>query len=135
YSTFFLLTRASYALDDARHPTMVNLGVTAVTVAGMGLATLVTEGTALLVVFGLVTAAAASTGSLVLYLHIRARIAQPVPVLATTVRCLAAAAAGSAAAAVIVTVVGWSTSPRAVVSAGSAFLVGGAVYVVGLSAL
>lgn len=135
YSTFFLLTRASYALDAARQPTIVNLGVTAVTVVCMGVATVVTEDTSLLVAFGLIHAVTASVGSLLLYLDVRRRIAHPVPVVGTTARCGIAAAVATAMAFATAAAIGWDTTAPALAATAAATTVGLVVYVGGLKTM
>ena len=46
YSCFFLLTRASYAIDDVRSPTTVFLGVTAASIVGMAVTSSLVDGDA-----------------------------------------------------------------------------------------
>ena len=70
-TAFFLLTRASYALGDARRPTLVNLGVTVASIVAMVIATTVTHGLALLISFGVVQAVALTVGVLVLFVGVR----------------------------------------------------------------
>ena len=135
YSTFFLLTRASYALDDARTPTVVNLAVTVGSVGGMGLATALTDGTTLLVSFGFINAITASFGSWILYRHICRHIGRPVPILATLLRGTAGTVAATGAAFGITATIGWHTTIRALAAAGGAAAVGGAVYVAVLAAV
>ena len=93
YYTFFLLTRASYALEDPVTPTVVNLGVTAGTITGLWAATQVWEGTGLLVAFGLITSVLSVSGSVVLHRVLVRRSGHPIPAMATIVRTTAAAAA------------------------------------------
>ena len=129
YSTFFLLTRASYALDDARTPTMVNLGVTVASVGGMAVSTAVTEGTALLVSFGIINAITASVGSWLLYRDLCRRIGRPIPILATGARCLIGACVATGAAFGVAALIGWDSTIRALAAAGGSALVGGLVYI------
>lgn len=135
YSTFFLLTRASYALDDARTPTMINLGVTFFAVGGMAAATAITEGTALLMSFGVINAVTASGGSWALYRHICRSISQPVPVLVTFLQCLLGTVVATGLATGLVLFIGWDTTVTALLAAGGAALLGGATYVVALASV
>jgi putative peptidoglycan lipid II flippase len=134
YSTFFLLTRASYALGDARRPTLVNLVVTAVTIAGLAGASARYTGTAVLVAFGVVTAVGATGGSIALHRLVSRRLDQPGtvagPILKAAGSSVLAAGAAWAAAATI----GWTTWPRALgaVVAGAAAGAGG--YAIGMVA-
>lgn len=129
YSAFFLLTRASYALGDARMPTLVNLWSTIATVVAMVVAAVVLEGTALLVCFGLLNAVFGTIGSLVLHRHVAGLLSRPVPVLATAVRAVVAATVAIAGAAALAALVGWSTRPLAAASVMAAGVAGVAVYV------
>jgi putative peptidoglycan lipid II flippase len=135
YSTFFLLTRASYALGDARTPTLVNLGITVSTVGGMVVATRIWDGTGLLVAFGLVTSGCAIAGSVALYALVRRRLGVPVPVLGTVWRSGVAAALATAAALGVALTIGWSGRFVALVAAGAAVVVGLVVDVAVLSLL
>lgn len=124
YSTFFLLTRAGYALDDARLPTIVNLGITAFTVAGMAVVTGATDGTAVLIGFGVVTSVVATLGSVALFLAVRARLGESVPVVGTALRAAAAAAAGAGGALAVTNAIGWDTAARGVAATCAGSFVG-----------
>lgn len=124
FSVFFLLTRASYALGDARTPTLVNLGATGAAVVAMVVATGLVHGTALLVWFGLVQAVTLGIGCVGLFLVVRARIDRPLPVGGALWRSIVATAPAVALAVWIATSLGWETRPRAVVAGAAAALVG-----------
>lgn len=120
YSTFFLLTRASYAVDDARLPTLVNLGITVVTIAGMVVVGSVVEGTAVLVGFGVVTSVVATAGSIVLHLVVRRRIDQPIVVFGSIARSSVAAALSAVSGVAVTAAIGWDDTLTAVLSVGAA---------------
>lgn len=126
YSTFFLLTRASYALGDARTPTLVNAVLTVATVVGMVVVGRATEGTATLVGFGLVTSFTASAGSVALHALVRHRAGRSVPAAATVLRAGAAAIAAAALGATVTNAIGWDDTTAAVL----AVVAGGATVVV-----
>ena len=132
YSAFFLLTRASYALGDARMPTLVNLGATVATVAGMGLAALTLEGVTLLMSFGLVSAVFGTIGSVVLHRHVETMLDRKVAVAATTARAVSGSLVATAVAAGLAFAVGWETRLTAVAAVAVA---GIAVFVVYLALL
>ncbi|MCU1496929.1 MAG: putative rane protein putative virulence factor [Acidimicrobiales bacterium] len=135
YSAFFLLTRASYALGDARRPTLVNLWVTAAAVGAMVVATAVTEGTGLLVTFGVVHAITVTAGSLWLYGSLHRSIGEPVPVSGTLGRVAVGAAIATGSAFAVAAGIGWSGTGRAVLAVVAATLVGAAAYGGSLAAL
>ncbi len=116
YTGFFLLTRASYALDDVRTPTVVNLGVTAFAVVGMAGASAAASGDGKVVVLGLVHAVAVTGGTVVLGFVLRRRLDRPVPVGATLVRAGAATAAACAVAWAVSSAVGWSSRSAAAIA-------------------
>lgn len=124
YSATFLLTRASYALGDARSPTTINLAVTVVAVGAMAAATTVADGRGLLVAFGLVTAATGTAGAVVLHRRVVDRAGRPVPVAGSLARSSLVAAAAGMAAGLVVRAVGWSTPGAAVVAVGLALAAG-----------
>lgn len=107
YSTFFLLTRASYALGDARLPTLVNVVLTGATIIAMATVAAVTDGTTTLVGFGLVTAITVSSGSIALFLLVERRLDRRVRAAGTTVRSTVAAAVGAGAGAAVANAIGW----------------------------
>ena len=128
YSTYFLLTRASYALDDARRPTTINFWVTLATVAGLGVAAATLEGSALLVAFGLVTAVTATAGSVALHRSVVMMLGRPVPVADPVIRAVISALFCAAAAFATVHLIGWEGRVRALVSIGAASAVGASIY-------
>ena len=128
YSAFFLLTRASYALGDARRPTMVNLGVTGATVGAMVLAARLLDGPALLVSFGLIHAVTATSGSLILYRQVARAIHTPVPIFHAAARAGFAALLATGCGVGLAGLVGWPTAARAILATGSAAIVGALVY-------
>lgn len=134
YSLFFLLTRASYALGDARRPTLVNLGVTVASIVAMVVASAVTHGIGLLVTFGVVQAVALTVGAAVLFLGVRGAIGQPVHVGAALARSVGCGGVAVAAALSITLLVGWENRADAVVAAIGAALVGVVVYGAALAA-
>ena len=86
YSCFFLLTRASYAIDDVRSPTTVFLGVTAAAIVGMAVTSSLVDGDAEVIVLGLANGVAVSLGSAALYRRLRRHVDRPMPILATSPR-------------------------------------------------
>jgi putative peptidoglycan lipid II flippase len=128
YSTFFLLTRASYALDDARSPTMVYLWVTVAAIIAMGVASAAVDGHGRVVALGLIHGVAVTLGSVGLYLRLRRRLGEPVAVGATLGRTALATGVGAGAAWALVGWMGWETRPRAVAAIAVALAVGGALY-------
>ena len=135
YSIFFLLTRASYALGDAARPTLVNLGVTVAIVAGMGIATVTLDGTALLVSFGLIHAGAATAGSVVLHQMLWRRLGSGDRVAGSVLRSVTAAIAAAALAWGSVAFIGWEGPATAVLAIAVGALAGGVVYVTALRLL
>ena len=135
YSLFFLLTRASYALEDARRPTLVNLGVTVVSVVVMVIATSLWSGTDLLISFGLIQAVALSVGAVVLFLGVQRAIHEPVEVTGALVRSLVSGAVAIGAAYAVTAAIGWPTRSQALVAAAAGAAVGLALYVAGLALL
>ncbi|HYI62789.1 MAG TPA: lipid II flippase MurJ [Acidimicrobiales bacterium] len=134
YSTFFLLTRAAYAVGDAQGPTLVNLVVTGTAVAGMAVAALAVDGTGRLVCLGLVHGVAVTGGAVALGLRLQRRT-RPVPgVAGALARGLAAAAAGGLVAALASRVVGWDGRVSAVVALALGAALGGAAALAVLAA-
>ena len=124
YSSFFLLTRASYALGDARSPTLVNLGATLLAIVAMFASTGFVHGTALLVGFGLIQAVALAGGSLLLYRIVRSRIARAVPVGGALWRAAVAAVPAVGVAFGVAFAIGWPDRARAVLAGGAAIVAG-----------
>lgn len=129
YSVYFLLTRASYALDDARSPTVINGIVTVGTVVAMVVASRITDGTALLVSFGLSQAVFATAGSVALHRVIAGHLGRRVPVAGALARTVGASAVATGVALGVTAMVGWATRPAAVVAAAGASLAGVAAWV------
>ncbi len=77
YSGFYLLTRASYAIDDVRSPTMVYLWATVGAIVGMAIASSLAENSGKVIVLGLVQGAAVTLGSIGLYIRLRRRTGRP----------------------------------------------------------
>lgn len=134
YSTYFLLTRASYALDDARRPTTINFWVTLATIAGLGAAAATLEGRALLVAFGLITALTATIGSVALHRAVVQMLGRPVPVADPVLRATASAVVCAAAAFATVHLIGWDGRLRALIAIGAGSVVGTLVYLMMLQA-
>jgi peptidoglycan biosynthesis protein MviN/MurJ (putative lipid II flippase) len=135
YSGFYLLTRASYAIDDVRSPTMVYLWATIGAIVGMAVASSLSENSGKVVVLGLVQGAAVTLGSLGLYARLRKRTGRPMPVTAAILRAGLGTAVGAGAAWWVVSRIGWSTDPRALESVVAAGVVGVVVYAMVLVAL
>lgn len=135
YSAFFLLTRASYALGDAKRPTMVNLAVTLSNVGAMVIASRAIDGTSLLVSFGLIHAVTATAGSVGLYLVIRSALSTGVPVASAIGRCAGAAVVATAAAFAVAALIGWASTAAALAAALTAAMVGTVVYLLVLTAM
>jgi putative peptidoglycan lipid II flippase len=128
YSTFFLLTRASYALDDARSPTMVYLWVTIAAIGAMAVTSSAFDGRGRVVALGLVHGVAVTVGAVGLHLRVRRRLDRPVPVAGALLRGSVAAAVGAGTAWGLVTWVGWDGRATAVGSVALAGAVGGGLY-------
>lgn len=135
YSTFFLLTRASYALDDARSPTMVYLWVTVAGVVAMVVAASAVDGEGRVVALGLIHGAVATLGSVGLYLRLRHRLGHPVPVVAAACRAGGATAVGGLAAWGVVAAIGTDGRGAAALATAAALVVGGLGYAAALKAL
>ncbi len=114
FSVLFLLTRASYALGDARSPTMVNLVATGVAVVGMIVSVGFVHGAALLVTFGCIQAVAFTVACVALYRIVVDRVGRPVPVGGALWRSIVASVPAVAAAFWTAVAVGWSSRTRAV---------------------
>jgi putative peptidoglycan lipid II flippase len=133
YAAFQLLARASYATGDVRTPTAVALGVaaggSAVMVGWFALA----SGDGRLAAVGYGHSVAFLTGAAALWVAVRRRVGEPVPVGASLVRSLGCAVAAGVAASVVAAVIAGAlpTGGRlgAVVAVAVAGLAGAAVYV------
>ena len=128
FSAFFMLTRAEYALEDARRPTIISLWCTLGAVVGMILVARSVEGSAVMVGLGLVHAASVSIASWWLHHHLQRTLDHPVPVAATLVRILAGTAIATAAGWGIAGWIGWSSTGTAITSIGAAVVVLGVLY-------
>jgi putative peptidoglycan lipid II flippase len=126
YGAFFLLTRAAYALDEVRAPTLVNASAAGVGVGAMVAASLLVDGTARLVALGLVHAAIVTAGSVALVRVLRRRLERTLPVLGAVLRDLSWAVVAGVAAIAVVTVVDPATRAASLV----ALVAGGAIGVV-----
>lgn len=119
YSATFLLTRASYALGDARRPTTINFWVTLAAVAAMVAVTTAVEGRGLLVAFGLITAVTGTAGVVALHRRVVALAGREVAVVASLGRSTLAALACGTAAWLVVGFVGWDTVAASATSLGA----------------
>ncbi|MCB0975925.1 MAG: hypothetical protein KDB02_00565 [Acidimicrobiales bacterium] len=127
YSTFFLMTRASYALDEARLPTLVNLAVTASAVLGMVLIAGQVDGNGVLVGFGVVTSITSIGGAVYLTLAVKRRLGTAVRASASVIRTTVSSAAGAAGGFATVSAIGWDSTPHALLSVVTGGLVVAAV--------
>ena len=93
YSASFLLTRASYALDDVRTPTVVGVGSAVAGVAAMATASSMADGDTRVVVLGAVLAAVHTVTFLLLLRGVAARLPAPVVPWGDVLRCVGAAVA------------------------------------------
>lgn len=132
YSLFFLLTRSSYALGDARRPTLVNLGVTTASIVAMVIATTITHGNALLISFGVIQAVALTVGAGVLFRGVRNEIRHPVRIGAALARSFGCGVLAIGAALAVSVSIGWATRSQAAVAVIAAATVGLVVYAAGL---
>jgi putative peptidoglycan lipid II flippase len=135
YSSFFMLTRASYAIDDVRSPTTVYLVVTAAAVGLMAATTTVVHGDARVVVLGLAHGLATTLGAFGLYRRLVRKVGHPVPFLATLGRVAIATAVGGALAWAAVSVIGWDRRIQAAAAIAAACSLGFVVYAGVLAAL
>ncbi|HUW02418.1 MAG TPA: lipid II flippase MurJ [Acidimicrobiales bacterium] len=131
YSAFFLLTRASYALDDARSPTIVNGYVTAVALPAMVITSTLADGDAKVAVLGVVNAVAVVAGSTGLFLVVRRQINRLIPCLAAIARAIALTVVASGAAYLVARWVGDATRSDAALAVGSGAGLGLALYATG----
>ena len=134
YSLFFLLTRSSYALNDARRPTLVNLGVTVVSIVAMVVSTTITHGISLLISFGVIQAVALTIGVVVLFGGVRGQIGQAVHVGGALARSVGCGAVAIGAALAVSVTVGWTTRADAIIAVVAASATGLVVYAAGLAA-
>lgn len=134
YSAFFLLTRASYAMDDVRSPTLVYLWATVGAVVAMGVASALADGTGKVVVLGLVHGAAVSAGSVGLFLRLRRRAGHPIPVVGALARAAGGSLVASGLAWGVVELIGWGSRASALLAIVAAAVVGVGAYVAVLAA-
>jgi len=107
YAGVQLLTRASYACDDARTPALVNLGITVVATVAMAVGFAATSGDDRVVALGVAHSAAMLAGAGVLLALVRRRVGERWPVGAALARAGAGAVVtGLVAAAVAAAVPG-----------------------------
>lgn len=130
YAGFFLLTRAYYALGDTRTPTLVNLvtvglGCVALLVGGR-----LVEGTALVVLLGLVHAAVVTVGTGALWVGVARRTGR-VSLGGALLRDLLLGVLAGGAAWGLVALIGYDTRGTAVVALGAAGAAVVTVYGVG----
>ncbi len=130
YAGFFLLTRAYYALGDTRTPTLVNLATVGVGSVVLLVGGRLVEGTALVVLLGLVHAAVVTVGTAMLWIGVARRTGR-FGLGGALLRDLALGAAAGAVAWGIVTVIGYDSRPVAVLAVGAAGAGAVAVYGVG----
>jgi putative peptidoglycan lipid II flippase len=126
YGAFFVLTRASYALDDVRGPTLVNLGLTASSIVAMLGVRSAVDGAGFLAGLGLVQGFAFTAGSLLLAVVVQRMTGHLPDVSRTLVTAIAAGGVGGAVAWVVSGAVGWDSRPAAIM----ATMLGGAAGVV-----
>jgi putative peptidoglycan lipid II flippase len=127
YAGFQLLTRACYALGDARAPALVNLAATGAGVLLMGWWSAQVSGEARVVVLGLAYSAVQTGAALALFALLTRRLGRGVAG-ATVARAAVAAAAGGAAAYGVVRALGGAGRPAAAGVLAVASLAGVLVY-------
>lgn len=131
YGAAFLLTRAAYALDDVRSPTIVNAAAAAAGVVAMVGASALVDGTARMVVLGLVHAAIVTAASTALLIVVRTRLERTLPLVGALARDLLLAGAAGTVALTVVAVVDPTSRAGSVVAlvlgggAGAAVYLGG----------
>ncbi len=130
YSAFFLLTRAAYALDDVRGPTIVNLWATAAAVGAMVVASSATDGRSKVVVLGLVHAGAVTVGSVALLARVRGRLGRPILIGRALSRDVVAAAIAGACGWAIVEAVASRERGTALLAVVAAVAGGTVVYAI-----
>ncbi|MEJ7845582.1 MAG: lipid II flippase MurJ [Acidimicrobiales bacterium] len=113
YSGFFLLTRAAYALDDVRSPTVVNAVATVVGIVAMVGAWAAATGDGRVVVLGLVHGAVVTVATVALHRRVVRRTGVAVPVGGALLRAGVAAAAAAGVAWLVADLVGSATRAEA----------------------
>jgi putative peptidoglycan lipid II flippase len=101
YSSGFLLTRASYALGDARTPTILYAGLCAAGIVVMVVVGGALDGRSKLVALGLVHAAVVTAAAVALAAHVVKRSHERLPATGIVPAALSALAAGGAAWVVV----------------------------------
>lgn len=132
YSVFFLLTRASYAIGDAKSPTVVNLVATVVAIIAMVVGSAFVHGTSLLVLFGLFQAVALVGAVIVLSMIMRRWMNEGLGVIDAVARALGSALAGTVVALTLANLIGWQTRSQALLASVVSGGVGGIVVVCAL---
>jgi putative peptidoglycan lipid II flippase len=122
YSASFLLTRAAYAMDDVRTPTVVALACAAAGVVGMAVASSAVDGDTKVVVLGAAFAVTHTVTAVVLLRAVVARVGRPV----LPVGAVARAVAGSVVAGVVAAVVAGAVDGGGRTGAAAALVAGGA---------
>ena len=128
YAAFQLLTRASYAADDTRTPTLVNLGATLGGAALMVVWFSLVSGGDRVVVLGLAHSAAMVAGAATLYVVLRRRIGRDSPVTGALARSVACAVVAGGLARALADVLGDATRSQAAITVAVAGTVAAAVY-------
>jgi putative peptidoglycan lipid II flippase len=131
YSGFFLLTRAAYALDDVKGPTIVNFWVTVGAITGMVIASAAAHGEGRVIVLGLVHAIATALGSWALLVRLRRRLDRPVPVGSAIARDTAVATVAGVLAWLATHALDMSSRTGALLAIAIGAAVGGAAYLGG----
>jgi putative peptidoglycan lipid II flippase len=101
YAGLHLLTRASYAMGDARTPALVQAGVTAAGAALMLVWSSAASGGQRVVVLGLAHSLVTTAGAAGLWVLVRRRLGEPLPAGRALARSLACAAAGGVVARLV----------------------------------
>jgi putative peptidoglycan lipid II flippase len=135
YSSFFMLTRASYAIDDVRSPTTVYLAVTTAAIILMAVTSNLVHGDARVVVLGLAHGLATTIGAFGLYRRLVRKVGHPVPFLSTFGRVVVATLVAGVLAWGAVTVIGWDRRVQAAAAIAAACSLGFIVYAGVLAAL
>lgn len=128
YSSFFMLTRASYAIDDVRSPTTVYLAVTTAAIILMAVTSTLVHGDGRVVVLGLAHGLATTIGAFGLYRRLVRKVGHPVPFVSTLGRVVIATILAGVLAWGAVTVIGWDRRVQAAAAIAAACAVGFVVY-------
>jgi putative peptidoglycan lipid II flippase len=128
YTAFQLLTRASYAAEDTRTPTLVNLGATLGGAALMVLWFSLVSGGQRVVVLGFAHSVAMVIGAAALYAVLRRRIGRDSPITGALVRSMACGVVAGLLARALADVLGDATRGEAALTVAVAGTVAAAVY-------